>query len=412
MLEPQGTLFFLLLMIVFGLLVLWAVLAKQVVFRVLAACLAFLPAMAFGIAAVNKYYDYYPTWNALFSDFTNQAPQGTQNVSEAGLKSGAAGNPSDQQLNAQIGKLFQVQIAGTKSRITRNVLVWLPPQYYQAAYKHYRFPAIELLHGSPGDPSAWVDVMNVIAYYTQELALHQADPAVLVMPDTDGSVHYGLQCLNYPGGLQDMTFIGTDVPNAISSLVRVQPLGRAWGIAGYSEGGYCAANIGLQEFWKYGAVGSISGYFAPIKSLVPQHFRPGGRPVRIAPYAGSPMLLLRNTPDQYILHMPSAAQLPEFWLAAGSQDTGDVVAANYFQRLLLTRTASVPINIIQGGGHQAKVWRPAAASMLRWMTPILQQNALNIGQALKTPHHPLPRRHIPPPKRHRAPAPRPRTRRH
>ena len=73
MLEPQGTLFFLLLIVAFGALVIWLVLTKQVVFRVLAACLAFIPAMVFGIAAVNKYYDYYQTWGALFSDLSGQA---------------------------------------------------------------------------------------------------------------------------------------------------------------------------------------------------------------------------------------------------------------------------------------------------------------------------------------------------
>ena len=73
MLGPQGTLFFLLLMVAFGGLLLWLALTKQIVFRVLAACLAFIPAMVFGIAAVNKYYDYYQTWGALFSDLSGQA---------------------------------------------------------------------------------------------------------------------------------------------------------------------------------------------------------------------------------------------------------------------------------------------------------------------------------------------------
>jgi len=57
--EPQGTGFFLLLLVAFGALLVWVALAQQVVFRVLAACLAFIPAMAFGIAAVNKFFDYY-----------------------------------------------------------------------------------------------------------------------------------------------------------------------------------------------------------------------------------------------------------------------------------------------------------------------------------------------------------------
>ena len=78
MLEPQSTTFFLLLMVVFGGLMWWLAVAKQVVFRVLAACLAFIPAMMFGVAAVNKYYDYYQNWNAAVSDLTGQSSQTTQ----------------------------------------------------------------------------------------------------------------------------------------------------------------------------------------------------------------------------------------------------------------------------------------------------------------------------------------------
>ena len=43
-----------------------------VVFRVIAASLAFVPAMVFGIFAVNKYYDYYQTWGALYSDLSGR----------------------------------------------------------------------------------------------------------------------------------------------------------------------------------------------------------------------------------------------------------------------------------------------------------------------------------------------------
>ena len=44
----------------FGALLGCVVIARQVAVRVLAAALAFVPAMLFGVAAVNKYYDYYP----------------------------------------------------------------------------------------------------------------------------------------------------------------------------------------------------------------------------------------------------------------------------------------------------------------------------------------------------------------
>ena len=72
MFEPQGTGVFLLLIVVFAALLVWVALARQVVFRVLAASLAFVPAMLFGVAAVNKFYDYYQTWGGMINDLTGQ----------------------------------------------------------------------------------------------------------------------------------------------------------------------------------------------------------------------------------------------------------------------------------------------------------------------------------------------------
>src|SRR5260370_940485 len=85
-LEPQSTAFFLLLMLAFGSLVVCAVLAKQPVFRLLAACVAFVPAMLFGVAAVNKYYGYYDTWSAVVADFPSP---GVQSIPPASTTSGA-----------------------------------------------------------------------------------------------------------------------------------------------------------------------------------------------------------------------------------------------------------------------------------------------------------------------------------
>src|SRR6202020_1585947 len=71
-LEAPSTALFILLMVVFCALVCWMALSRQMVLRVFAACLAFIPAMLFGVAAVNKYYDYYQTWGAVASDLGGQ----------------------------------------------------------------------------------------------------------------------------------------------------------------------------------------------------------------------------------------------------------------------------------------------------------------------------------------------------
>ena len=359
MLEPQGTLFFLLLMVAFGALVIWLVLTRQVVFRVLAACLAFIPAMVFGIAAVNKYYDYYQTWGALFSDLSGQA-QSIPHLSAASLKRDGSLqqqiSSTNAGLDAQFGDLFSTTVTGPRSHITRQVYVYLPPQYFAKAYANYRFPAIELLHGAPGQPATWVNVMNVIPIYLNLLAEHKASPAVLVMPDTDGGLQYSLQCLNDPHGLQDMTFVGKEVPDWAAANLRVQQPGLMWGIAGYSEGGFCAANIGLQYPTRFGYVGVESGYFAPDTSQVPLGGKAGGKPHDVNVFAHDKRLLEINTPDEYIKNIPVGIMVPQFFLAAGAEDLSDVQNAEYFRQLLLLRVADVPPVDIVSGGRSPGSW--------------------------------------------------------
>jgi enterochelin esterase-like enzyme len=383
-LEPQGTLFLILLLCAFGGLVTWVALTGQAVFRVIAACLAFIPAMVFGIAAVNKYYDYYQTWGALYNDLSGQTTS-IPHLSEAGLGKGTAGSvkgliarSSDAQIDAQYGLIFTADISGHRSHISRQALIYLPPQYFSKAYASYRFPVIELLHGSPGQPSAWVNVMNVVPIYLQAMSSGKADPAVLVMPDTDGGLQYGLQCLNDPGGLQDMTFVAEEVPDWVAANLRVEKPGAAWGIAGYSEGGYCAANIALQHPNLFGYAGSLSGYFSPVESQVPANGKPGGKPIDVFEFAKNKKLLLLNSPDEYITRVPTSLSVPLFFLAAGAADAGDVQAAETFKQELVLRDADVPLDIIQGGGHQATVWRAALTPMLDWMTPQLAEEVVRI----------------------------------
>jgi pimeloyl-ACP methyl ester carboxylesterase len=77
MLEPQSTALFILLMVSFGALLWWLLAARQPVFRVLAACLAFIPAAAFGVAAAGVMSGY-------FAPFDNQLENPLRRVSPFG----------------------------------------------------------------------------------------------------------------------------------------------------------------------------------------------------------------------------------------------------------------------------------------------------------------------------------------
>jgi enterochelin esterase-like enzyme len=395
-LEPQSTALFILLMVVFCALVCWMALARQVVFRVLAACLAFIPAMLFGVAAVNKYYDYYQTWGAAASDLGGQGSSQVATATSVSHASAAQisailGSRVNVRTAAAHGQTIRLTVRGKSSHLSRTVFVYLPPQYFRAAFSGYRFPVIELLPGFPGSPADWINVVGITAAYSTLLADGAAvKPAVLVMPDTNGGRRISLQCLNVRHGPQDATFLVHDLPAYLPSILRLQPQGPAWGIAGYSEGGYCTANLALVYRLRYGAAGVMSGYFSPSDDQL-------GNPVHtVNPFGHDLHARRTNTPLLRITRLPVSARIPRFWLGVGGKDVSGLRAGRQFQRLVLARQPGVQLNVVPGGGHTMATWRALVPSLLEWMTPLLTEAA----------QHPVPvnqvgKAHVPRKDRHR-----------
>jgi enterochelin esterase-like enzyme len=375
-LEPQSTVLFLLLVVVFCALVCWTALARQPVLRVFAGCLAFVPAMLFGVAAVNKYYDYYQTWTAAAADLGGQ---GTSQLAAAPSVNGASARQVSALLGAKVnlkiaaahGQTVRLTVQGRLSKLRRTVYVYLPPEYFRDSYRRYRFPVIELLPGYPGSPADWINVVGITSAYDTLLADGVVKPAVLVMPDTNGARRTSLQCLNVVHGPQDATFLSLDLPGYLPRLLRVQPPGPAWGIGGYSEGGYCAANLALVYRLRYGAAGVLSGYFAPDRDQL------GNPPKQIDPFGGSRALRRTNTPQLRVTALPVSATIPQFWLGVGSKDPAGLRESRRFQQVLLTRQPGVRLDVVPGGGHTMVTWRDLVPPMLEWMTPLLQQAALH-----------------------------------
>ena len=373
MLEPQSTVLFVLLIVIFGALM-WRIIAgRGVLLRVLAAGLAFVTAMLFGVLGVNRYYGYYQTWNALLADLTHQSPDAASGVPHVKLASGSQagtldGNHSDLEQAQQQGYLLRLTVAGHRSHLARAVYVYLPPQYFQPAYQAYRFPAIELIHGQPGGPQDWVTVVGVTYAFRHLLAERLARPAVLVMPDANGGNQISLQCLNQAGGPQDLTYLAVDLPGQIARTLRVLRPGPAWGVAGYSEGGFCAANMALRYPHRYGLAGVLSGYFTPLDNQLA-----GSR--LVSPFGGSSRLREQNTPLEEIQRLPATAVIPRFWLGAGAADGQDVANAERFWLELRSRQPNVPLTLTPGSGHSMTTWRAEVPSLLTWMTPDLARAA-------------------------------------
>ncbi len=384
MLEPQSTVLFFLLILGFGALMYWLVRTRRIVLRVVAAVLGFTLAMSVGVLAVNKYFDYYPTWGAAISDLSGSGSNVAQ-IPDSDLVAGSYGKkalvptPVDKALAMVQGYTFEARLVGKLSHITRIGLIYLPPQYFQSTYRNYQFPVIELIHGQPGLPQDWINVAGITATLDQLVNSGAARPVILVMPDANGGQRVSLQCLNVHDGPQDMTYLAQDVPADVEALLgsHVEPVGRAWGIAGYSEGGYCAANIALHMRLSYGYVGVLSGYFVPDNVDI----LASGRAVD--PFANKAQELA-NTPLTVARSLAPGEQIPQFWIGAGESDPQDVQAADYFYQVLALHQVVQPPTL-SPGGHTMGVWRQQIPPMLDWMTGNLAAAAAFLAQHRAVP---------------------------
>jgi enterochelin esterase-like enzyme len=358
---PQGFFIFALLVLFFAGALIWLVKARQVALKVVAGVMAFPPAMMFGVVLVNSFYGYYQSWDDAWRDLTNQAPASVAPVPDLG-------NRLDQVLSEAVKKrqarkngfAMETTLSGPQSRISRQGVIYLPPQYFQKQYANRRFPVIELIHGAPGTPSDYEGRLKISGMLRKLIAAHKAKPVVLVIPDANGGLDRSTQCLNTVRGEQDETYLALDVPEDVSDRLRVEPPGTAWGIAGFSEGGYCAANLALRHPDRYGVAASLSGYFEPLRT--------NRMPQPVDPFAGNKALRAANSPLKVMARPLSHDRLPHFWVMSGNGVQTDMVQAQAFVDLIKRYEPGVPFMVVKGGQHNYVAWREAFPRMFEWAT--------------------------------------------
>ncbi len=340
--EPNSLLLLVMLLLgTAGLLVAFAR-YRHLVVRTACGTLATVLAVTAGIFVVNDYYGYYQSWSELYADLS-------------GSYATTSAVPAVDRTIAWVGKgrVQSIDLPGPRSGINRSGLVYLPPQYFQTRYAHTQFPAIELLHGTPGSPSSWLVHLQIASVMNQLITKRLIGPMILVMP-TISAGHDYQECVNAPEALDD-TYVAEDVRTDIQAHYRVSAIAAEWGIAGYSSGGYCAANLALRHPADFGASGIMDGYFRPqdgpaAKAL---HYNPGAEevndPLREAASLGA-----------------DPAPLPSFWLSTGTGDTGDVKAARAFTTAL-HGVETTTLYQVPGAGHNFYAWEPAIPYLLQWM---------------------------------------------
>ena len=123
-----------------------------------------------------------------------------------------------------------------------RVLVYIPAGYSTSGQ---RYPAVYLLHGTPGDPrSAYINSLHVPARLDALIAAHTIRPMVVVMPPGSPSTYNkASEWANSPAPQSSwFDYLARDVVHAVDTRYRVIAARSGRGIGGFSSGADAALN--------------------------------------------------------------------------------------------------------------------------------------------------------------------------
>ncbi len=338
-------------------------------------------AVLFVAAALNNYGYFYGSWSDLFG---RSSPVGQPSAAAPGHRlmaagkgsAAGAGTPSSagppaasevRQLPdpgwssraqwASRGRVESVTITGVRSQLASHAFVYLPPQYFQVAYRRRAFPAAQVFTGFPGTDLNLLKGLDFPARQLTEVQAHRGRPTVLVMLRPSVSFPRDTECTDVPSGPQALAFFAQDVPLAIAGHYRVQD--RGWGAIGDSTGGYCAAKLAMLHSDVFTAAVTLSGYFHTLRDSTTGDL-----------WGGSRVLWNLNNLEWRLRHLPPP---PVSLLVTTAKDeAGSSGYADSRRFLVLAHAAGAPLRVdslvLDHGGHNFSTWNAELPRALSWLT--------------------------------------------
>jgi enterochelin esterase-like enzyme len=226
---------------------------------------------------------------------------------------------------------------------TMEYEIYLPPGYDDATSSSTRYPVVYLLPGSSGSSHVWMNGGDVANQMDSLLDQGKVRPMILVSPQ-ERPGPYTVKGTGYVDGPVGnwATYTTEDLINEIDSNYRTVQSREGRAIAGNSEGGYGATNLGLKNPSEYGVIGSFSGYFT-IKSKKDLS--------RI--FGGDKNLAEANSPLHYLSQLEG--DLPAIYLLIGQEDKHNLQENHKFAQALKERGATVDFESFPGS-HNWDLW--------------------------------------------------------
>jgi S-formylglutathione hydrolase FrmB len=315
-------------------------------FRIGLVLLSVVALLASAAVGVNAYYGYFRT----LGEALGKPPPHSTSLARVRARAGA---------RAGHGTVVTLPIPGaTSGFVAQPAQVYLPPAWSAAGQAP--LPVVVLLHGTPGDPTDWVEGGRAQVTADAWAAKHGGVAPVLVMPDINGSTTGDTECVDSPLGNVE-TYLTVDVPAAVRANLGTLPPGPTWAIAGLSEGGTCAIMLALRHPDLFATFGDFSGLAGP---------RVGETN---ADTADTIAALFGGSEQEFAAHEPAdllaGGRFPLLggWFQVGALDAEPLAATQQLAPLAAGAGITTCLVIMPDGAHTFDVWSTAFRRSLPWM---------------------------------------------
>jgi predicted esterase len=303
-------------------------------------------------SSVNQTFQYYPTLDRLLGKSANHFLSNSQlNALRAQVAS--TGKLPDH------GATLSVPIPaapGSKYK-PRAAYIWVPPVWFAA--NRPQLPVLELLHGSPGETSDWTRAVYADATSLALAQQHGGTAPILVMPDINGSFAGDSECVNSKLDGNVETYLTQDVPRFMQKNFNAKTTPGSLAVAGYSEGGMCAAMLALNNPKEYSTFAAYAGFASPTYMTDTAE-----QTVKIL-FDGSEALYNQHNPQYLLAHQRFDGMAA--WFESGLQD-GESLQAAHSLVALATRAGIETCAAYPPGAHDYAFVKQAFADSLPWLS--------------------------------------------
>lgn len=206
----------------------------RVATRALMVLFAQVTAVALVFLALNREMNFYVSWGDLMG--TGKYVQAAPDLGADGLGGKKAEQVREEPKVRQEfvpveglgGRVKKTELDGKISGVKGDVMVWLPPQYDDPAYKDKKFPVVELIPGIPGTGKSWFQGLKAHEVLEPLMKEGKVQPFILVSPRAMLLGNGDTGCANIPGKVNADSWFSVDVRKMVTDNFRASDEARTW----------------------------------------------------------------------------------------------------------------------------------------------------------------------------------------